>query len=262
MSLRNQSRIGAAAMVLLLLGTICAIRFGRHAAVSKNAGTAPPPQHPAVVASAKSLPATESSQWVRLSPDQVLATVNGSVIRLADILPLVNTNGADSVTLDKATLNYYLKRAVDRDLIFQKALQQGIALGEWQHQQLAAMQAMRNQPEPGGIARLNDSPAAKQLEMQDAEAFMLQTTLMSAQGDSPNVTEDQVAAYYTQHESQFGGISLDSLQKDQQSWQQVEVEIRNELAPSIRANYNNQVTGFMRNLEAQANITMTPLASL
>jgi hypothetical protein len=192
----------------------------------------------------------------------VLATVNGTVIRLADILAPGNTNDADSVTLDKITLNYYLKRAVDRDLIFQKAQEQGIALGDSQHQQLAASQAMRNQPEPGGIARLNESPAANQLEMQDSEAFMLQTTLMLAQGDSPNVTEDQVAAYYTQHEPEFGGMPLDRLQKDQQSWQQVEVAIRNELAPSVRANYNNQVTGFMRNLEAQAKITMTPVAGL
>ena len=91
---------------------------------------------------------------------------------------------------------------------------------------------------------------------------MLQTTLMSAQGDSPNVTEDQVTAYYTQHESQFGGMSLDSLQQNQEMWQQVEVAIRNELASSVRANYNNQVANYMGNLESQANITVAPLASL
>ena len=248
-------------MALLVVGTICAILLLLLPTVSKNASIHSP-QHPAPPpASVKSAQSRspESGQLLHLIPDQVLATVNGSAIRLTDILPLANSN---QITLDKMTLDYYLKRAVDRDLIFQKAQQQGIALDESQHHQLAALQAMRNQPEPGGIARLNDSPAANQLEMQDSAAFMLQTTLMNAQGDSPNVTEDQVAAYFNQHQSEFGGASLESLQNDPQMWQEVDAEIRNQLAPSVRANYNNQVADFMRNLESQANITLTPLASL
>lgn len=252
-------------MALLVLATICVFLGIHHATVSKNTA-AHQLEHLAAspLVSAKSAESRDEvqNQVVRLTPDQVLATVNGSVIRLTDILPLADTNITREITLDRATLNFYLKRAVDRDLIFQKAQQQGIALDESQHNQLAAMQAMRNQPEPGGIARLNDSPAANQLQMQDSTAFMLQTTLMSAEGASPNVTEDQVTAYYTQHASQFGGMSLDSLQENQGMWQDVEVEIRNELAPSVRANYNNQVASFMRNLESQANITMTPLADL
>lgn len=246
-------------MALLVVGTICAILLP-----SKN--TAPQPEQPVTspVASTKSpapKPNSEvSSQLVRLSPDQVLATVNGTEIRLSDIVPL-GTNGAQ-ITLDKVTLNYYLKRAVDRDLILQKAQQQGIALDESEHERLSALQAERNQPEPGGIARLNYTSASSQMEMQDSAAFMLQTTLMAAEGASPNVTEDQVAAYYNQHQSQFGGMSLESLQSDPQTWQQVEVEIRNELAPSVRANYNIQLGNFMRSLESQANVTITPLASL
>lgn len=252
-------------MALMVLGTICAIRFGHKATVAENTGaqvaklSASSPQ--AYTKSPESN-SNGSGQLVRLSPDQVLATVNGSVIRLADILPLADTNSTRQITLDRLTLNFYLKRAVDRDLIFQKARQQGILLDESQHQQLAAFQAMRNQPEPGGIARLNDSPAANQLDSQDSTAFMLQTTLMTAQGASPNVTEDQVTAYYNQHASEFGGMSLASLQEDQSTWQEVEVQIRNEIAPSVRAAYNNQVADFMHNLESQANITTSPLASL
>ena len=218
-----RNRFGVAAMALLVLGAICAIRFGHKTTVVENAGApAKPP--------ATSPPALPSSQILRitfygikprisLTPDQVLATVNGSVIRLADILPLATNS--QQITLDKMTLNYYLKRAVDRDLILQKAQQQGIVLDESQHEQLGAYQAMRDQPEPGGIARFDDLPAANQLETQDSTAFMLQTTLMTAQSASPNVTEDQVTAYYNQHETEFGGMSLESLQQDPQSWQQV-----------------------------------------
>ncbi|HEY1790237.1 MAG TPA: hypothetical protein VGJ73_18980 [Verrucomicrobiae bacterium] len=263
---QKRDRIGVGTMALLVMGTICAILFVHSARVSKSAA-ASQPDHPAATPVAAAKPtasepaAPESSQLVSLTPDQVLATVNGRVIRLADIIPLADTNGAP-VALDKVTLNYFLKRAVDRDLIFQAAQQQGIALDESQHQQLAALQAMRNQPEPGGIARLNDTPASNQLEMEDSQAFMLQTTLMSAQGDSPNVTEDQVAAYYTGHESEFGGMSLDAIQQNQEMWQQAEVAIRNEIAVSVRATYNNQVTAYMGNLESAAKITMSPVASL
>lgn len=260
MSSHDRNRFGVAAMALVVLGTICAIRFGHKATVAENTGAQvakPAAASPQAYTKSPELHSKESDQLVRLTPDQVLATVNGNVIRLADILPLADTNSTGQITLDKVTLNYYLKRAVDRDLIYQKAQQQGIALDESQHQQLAAFQAMRDQPEPGGIARLNDSPAANQLETQDSTAFMLQTTLMAAQGASPNVTEDQVTAYYNQHASEFGGTSLPSLQEDQATWQEIEAQIRKDLAPSVRANYNTQVADFMRNLESQANITTT-----
>jgi hypothetical protein len=259
MSSHDRNRFGVVAMALLVLGTMWAIRFGHKAAVAENSAAPAklPATSPRTYAKSSESPSTESSQPVTLTPDQVLATVNGRVIRLADILPLA-TNSRQ-IVLDKVTLNYYLKRAVDRDLIFQKAQQQGIVLDESQHEQQAAYQAMRNQPEPGGIARFNDSASANQLEMQDSTAFMLQTTLMTAQGASPNVTEDQVTAYYNQHESQFGGMSLNSIQEDPQLWQQLDAEIRNELAPSVRASYNTQLAGFMHNLESQANITMALL---
>ena len=208
------------------------------APVDVTSSKSPPPPSPAI-------------QMVELSPTQVLAAVNGRELKLADIVP--TTSRDSKVTLDKATWDYYLKRAVDRELIFETAKTKGISLDNSQYEQIAKKQSMKNQPEPGGIAKLNDTPEARQLEMQDDMAFMLQTTLMAQQGDSPDVSESQALAYYQQHQSEFDVLPADPAEREL-AWARLDAQIRKQLEPSVRAAYNSQLADFMQGLEARANV--------
>jgi len=207
---------------------------------------------PAVVAG------TAADRMFRLRPDQVLATVNGHEIKLADVIPVSTNGNPQSLDVSGVELKFLLKRAVDRELIFQTAKKQGLALNDSEQQQLASLNSMRGLPEPGGIAKLNSSGAQRNLEMQDAQAFMLQTELMAAQGASPNVTEGQVTAYYQAHQSEYGELPTDEAARSQ-AWAKINFSIREQLAPSIRSSYNDKLTAYMKLVEASANIAMTPL---
>ena len=198
---------------------------------------------------------------LQLRPDQVLASVNGHEIKLGDVVPVSTNASQRDVEVSVQDLKYFLKRAMDRELIFQAAKERGLALNDSQHQQLANMTAMRNQPEPGGIARFNTTGAQRELELRDSEAFMLQTTLMAAQGASPNVTEDQVVAYYQDHQTQFGGLPVDEASRTPE-WEKIDFGIRQQLAAAARASYNEKLAAYMKQVESSANIVMTPLDQL
>jgi hypothetical protein len=192
-------------------------------------------------------------------PNQVLATVNGMPITLGDLIPLRSTNEAMQ-QMDSATYQYLLQRAINRMLIVDAAEAKGIALTESQERQLDDYQAKRAQPEPGLIAKLNVDPAQIQFEMQDQQAFMLQTSLMQAAGYSPNVTPDEVQQYYQQHIDQYGQLPQDP-QAQQQAWQSIEYQIREKLADSVRTAYQQQLDTYMNQLKANASIVVTPLAA-
>ncbi len=192
----------------------------------------------------------------RLRPDQVLALVNGHAIKLGDVMP-VGTNGSQSdVEVSVQDLKFLLKRAVDRELIFQTAKEAGVTLNEAQNQQLAHLSSIRNLPEPGGIAQFNSTAAQRELEMRDAQAFMLQTTIMATQGASPDVTEPQVEAYYLEHQSQFGSLPVDETARTR-AWAKIDFEVRQQLAAATRANYNDKLAAYMNQMESSAKIVMT-----
>jgi hypothetical protein len=171
----------------------------------------------------------------------------------------VNTNGSpQDLEVSAQDLNFLLKRAVDRELIFQTAKARGLTLNDSENRQLANLNSMRNQPEPGGIARLNVNEAQRALEMQDSMAFMLQTELMAAQGVSPNVTEDQVAAYYQANQSQFGDLPSDEVARAQ-AWAKIDFAIRQQLAAATRASYNDKLAAYMNQMESSASIVMASL---
>jgi hypothetical protein len=224
---------------------------------TSHAAPATPGESSAVVARSSNGPAAEGrALWLR--PDQVLATVNGQPIKLAEVVPVDTNNNQGEIEVSVQALKYLLKRAVDRDLVFQTAKDRGLTLNDSQYQQLANLRSMRNLPEPGGIAKLNSSAAQGNLELQDAQAFMLQTSLLAAEGASPDVTESQVEAYYLQHRSQFGDLPVDDAARAR-AWAGIAYEIRQQLAATTRANYNEQVAAYMKQMESSANIVLTAL---
>lgn len=193
-------------------------------------------------------------------PNQVLATVNGTPVTLGDLIPLPSTNAPSVQQLDSATYQYLLQRAINRLLIVDAAQAKGIALTESQELQLNDYQAKRAQPEPGLIAKLNVDPVEVQFELQDQQAFMLQTSLMAAAGYSPNVTPDEVQQYYQQHTDEFGQLPS-SPSAQQQAWQSIEYQIREKLAGSVRNEYQQQLDTYMNQLKANASVVVTPLAA-
>lgn len=198
-----------------------------------------------------------TNQALRLHPDEVLASVNNHQIRLQDLFPLDKSGRQREYRLQAENVRYLLRRAIDRELVFQLAEKRGLQLNVSQDQQLSAFTAARHQMEPGGIARLNGSEAETEFELRDAKAFMLQTALMASLGDSPNVTEQQVSDYFQEHRSDFAN-QFDNAEPNQQQWQQIQFQIRQSLAPVVRSNYNQELAAFMSQAEADAQIVMFP----
>jgi hypothetical protein len=195
---------------------------------------------------------------LRLRPDQVLAMVNGQAIKLGDVVAVSTNASQPDVEVSAQDLKYLLKRAVDRELIFQTAKERGLTLNDAQNRQLANLQSVRSLPEPGGIAKINSTTAQRDLEMRDAQAFMLQTSLLAAEGASPNVMEPQVEAYYLDHKLQFGELPVDPAARAQ-TWAKIDFQIRQELAAATRVSYNDKLAAYMDQVEASANIVMVSL---
>jgi len=191
-------------------------------------------------------------------PNQVLATVNGTSITLGDLMPLPSTNSEVEQKIDSVTYDYFLQRAINRELTLQAAKAQGITLNQAQDEQLAKLQALREQPEPGLVSKLTVNAAEIEFELRDAQAFMLQTSLMEQAGATPNVTPDQVEQYYQNHISELGELPADP-QARQAAWQEIDIQIRKQLAAQTRDQYNQQLQTFMDNLRTAAQITVTPL---
>jgi len=190
-------------------------------------------------------------------PNEVLAMVNGIPITLWDLIPLQSTNNAEQ-QIDPVTYNYFLQRAINRELIMQAAQAQSITLNQAQEDQLAKFRGEREQPYPGQVSQLSINPAEIEFELRDDQAFMLQTSLMAAAGFTPNVTPVEVEQYYQQHIDEFGQLPADP-QARQQAWQTIDIEIRNQLAENTRTDYQKQLDVYMNGLKAKANIVVTPL---
>ncbi|MGA3283563.1 MAG: hypothetical protein ABSD57_03780 [Verrucomicrobiota bacterium] len=191
-------------------------------------------------------------------PDQVLATVNGTPITLGDLMLLQSTNSEAEQKIDSVTYNYFLQRAINRELVLQAAKAQGVTLNQAQEDQLTKLRAEREQPEPGLVSKLTVNAAEIEFELRDAQAFMLQTSLMAQAGATPNVTPDQVEQYYQAHIAEFGELPADP-QARQQAWQTIDIQIRGQLAAGMRAEYQQQLDAYMAQLKARANIVVTPL---
>ena len=254
----KHARVQVRTVALTVLGAlavalVCRAFFNRQAApVPPEAASAPPAKVIAPSGPVTGTPSAGAATGVlMIQPDQVLATVNGHQITGQDAIPLTGTNQPTEISSN--TLNFYLHRAVDRELIFEAAQKKGIVLDDSQNHQIANMQAMRDQREPGEIAKLNNDPGGRRLETLDAEAFSLQTAIMAAQGSSPNVTDSQVQDYFQQHQSDFANLPADPNARDQ-AWQKVAFQIRSQLAASTRAKYNSDLAAYMQKMESEAEV--------
>lgn len=200
----------------------------------------------------------ETNSVFRVTPGQALASVNGRVITLADLVPLPDAHTNAVQEMSREVYDYFLQRAINRELILQTARAQGLELSTAQRQQLANLRRLREQPEPGQVRRLNVSAGQVEFEVRDAEAFMLQTTLLSRQGTSPNVTSEQVGAYYQGHAAEFRELPNEEPARTV-AWEEIDFEIRKRQAASVRSEFNTRLVAYMSGLRADSHITVSPL---
>lgn len=178
-------------------------------------------------------------------------------ITLSDLTPIKNPESSESREIDPETFSYLLERAVDRILITQAAEKAGVRISDAQIQQLQKYRMERMEHEPGLVKRINVDSAQVEFEARDSQAFMLQTNLMAQRGQTPNVTPQQVEAYYREHAGDFPALPSDP-EALRQAWGKIDFQIRKKLAPESRSGYEGQLAAFMKALREGADIRMAP----
>ncbi len=250
---------------LVVIGLLAYVRFHKPASPENpdvnQIDSAGGDNKPTTV-SAEHLPdVTQSNRVFRVRQDQTLASINGTAITLRDLFPIKAVATDVEQEIAPETYEYFLKRAIDRELTVQAAKAQGITLTESQSQQLAKMQGLREQPEPGLLQKFTVDAAQIQFELRDAQAFMLQNNLLAQQGSSPNVTADQVQAYYQMHVAELGEPPSEP-EARQAAWQTIDINIRGQLAAEMRSKYQKELKDYLDQLRARANISIASLPAM
>lgn len=196
---------------------------------------------------------------VRVSPLQILASVNGHEVRLSDLVPLHGTNGGAEQSFSRADYEYLLHRAIDQELIFQTAKAQDVELSSEQKRNLAGYRTERLRPEPGQARALTLDSSQISFEMRQAEAFLLQTALLGRVGASPNVTPEDVVAYYQAHTLEYGELPAEGPER-KEAWSRIDLEIRQRLAGPARFTFQEQLLAYMNQLKSKADIRIAPVS--
>lgn len=270
--------IVAVGVVLLLISVLLNRQSGRQLAktitpapvtadtsVTQSGTQAPTPpvsQPTAVVEQVASLAAGSSppfagspAEVVRVSPDKVLATVNGVAITLQDLIPLTVAKATTEQTLSAERFGFLLDRAIEREVAVQAARGQGLELSTSQRQQLGRLRARSDQTEPGVFDTVQEEPLNTEFAVRDAAGLLLQATLAEKAGvPSPHVTPAQVQAYYQQHQAEYGALPADSAQRAA-AWERIDRDIRLKLASQVQAEHQARFDQFREQLKATAQIT-------
>jgi hypothetical protein len=189
-----------------------------------------------------------------VKPGQTLATVNGVPIMLDDLVPLPAEKLGSEQVMSAEMYRSLLNRAVERELTFQAAREQGVELTAAQRGRLADLRARSEQREPGVFDTVQHNPVNVEFEQRDAIGLLLQAALAEKAGvPSPHVTAAQVRDYYQQHSTELGALPADTAQR-QSAWEKIDQAIRQRLAPQLQAEHQAGVQQFVGQLKAAARI--------
>lgn len=184
---------------------------------------------------------------VVVRPGQRVMKVNGVPLTGRDLLPFgASHRGEESVS--PQLYAHLVNRAVERELAFQAAREQGVKLGEGQRQEL---ERVREAARKRGIADRD----ALEFEVRDAEGRMLLAELAARAGvPSPYATEADVERYYQAHREGLGDLPADPARRAA-AWQHLQVVIRGHLAGELRAAHIQGTSQFIDELKSRAAIS-------
>lgn len=198
----------------------------------------------------------EPKEIVRVKPEQVLATVNGTPVTLKDLVAVPISQRGSEQTISASLYDMLLERAVVREVAFQAAKAQGIALTDDQKAQLEKFKNEMLSTSPD-VIDLTMPPERVAFEQRDTEGRMLLVNLAAAAGaPSAFVTEDQVKTYYENHKSEFEELPADP-QEARWAWQRIDREIRNLLVADTTAAYDQAYDKVVADLKSAATIEVT-----
>ena len=193
--------------------------------------------------------ASRPPSMVTLLPSEVLATINGVPVTLKDLLPLSPGQLNTQQEIPVETYEYLLARALDRELTFAGARARGLELTESQKQSLRQIQEGLQIRETGQFYSSHEDPAKVDLTLRDFTALLLQDSLLAGRGVPSAVSEEQVVQYYYDHKAELGELPEDPSAR-LQTWQRINVTIRQHLQAAVRANHQTQLRRYLDELKA------------
>jgi hypothetical protein len=201
-------------------------------------------------------PEPDRQRTIFIAPDRVLATVDGRPITLGDLMPLRPGGRTEGQELSRQAYEYLLGRAIHREVILLTAKTRGIVLTPGQKQHLSDVRARREHPDPGSARSLNRDPHQVDFEAREMEAFLLQSTLLARAGLSPNVSPEQVLAYYQARASEFGEPPSEG-NAGREAWAGIDYRIRQRLAGSIRRQFQAESSNYIQQLMTAARVVVS-----
>jgi hypothetical protein len=223
---------------------------------SPSAAAVQPETRPSPTEPAKVLGPGRAEHMVRISPTQTLGTVNGVTITLKDLVALPNEGESRERVMSAEMYDFLLRRAVDREIVFQTARREGIQLNATQEQQLEVARKRSEEPLTGSF---DFQPKAENVdfEQRDFAGLLLQTSLAAKAGvGSPHVTAEKVEEHFQRHKAQYGELPSDPEQR-QIAWRRIDSEIRQKLASELRAEYEQQLQSYLGRLKSNATIHLS-----
>jgi hypothetical protein len=202
---------------------------------------------------------------IKIHPGQLLASVNGVPITLRDLIAVNHSESADTEhSMSEAQYNYLLERAIDRELAFQAAQQQGVKLSQSQQAELDQVErSIRGRSEnPSGdvLARLNSTASLEteiEFEKRDAAGLLTQEALLEHSGGPPaHITEEMVTEYYQKNISLYGPLPTAPEERDA-AWRQIDAQIRTDLKYTVLQAHQDALKDNMDRLKANAAIEVS-----
>lgn len=259
--------VGLAVLVvvgLLLKRRSVEQQIPRQPAVLPNAG------HPTEVSSSgrlASVVSPEKEKVVTVHANEVLANVNATKITLRDLIPLAsndysNAEQAMPVWMYEALLN----RAIERELAFQAAREQGVEMDAGQQGEVERVRQQilhRDDKRPDVLAHLNTGDVKDLAEFQarDAAGFLIQDALLAKAGvPSQFVNDEQVRRHYEQNPGKYR-LLPDDPKLRAAAWLEIDKTIRQEISAQTIDNYQARRVQYLNQLKAAAYIKINPPGS-
>lgn len=218
----------------------------------------PPPPAPEPEPVERSVDEESGDPVVGFRADHVLAVVNGVAVTGRDLI-LFGAAATPVQALPQNEFDFLFNRALERELIFQEARRENLALTDQQTRQLdlvrqTVMDRQAGDPNAVFLTARGTLDEQAAFEMREAEAMLLQNSLLEKQGvRPPHVSADRVRAHYEANIELYGDLPEDEAERAA-VWRKLDYQIRMDLAPVIQAEYRDKRDAFIEQLKSQADI--------